>query len=253
MKASDPGKAQRGFVPIPNRLLAEAECTADIAIYAVVASWRDWTTGVAEIGVQKIAELAHASKPTVLSRLVWLQSRGFIRAVKSTGHSQRRAYQLSEHMETGQPENRSTLKPVLILTGQNEAPEPVKHETRTGKPGNHVLRSKKKNDGTRIPEDFAVTEEHRRFARDNELPSPDDEIGAFLDHWRGQAGKYGVKLDWDATFRNWLRNAKKYSPRPLTAKENRSVLQPTPKPTSVEYAERVRVIMEQQGANYGRA
>jgi hypothetical protein len=64
-----------------------------------------------------------------------------------------------------------------------------------------------KRRATRIPEDFAVTEEHRRFAKENGLPNPDSEIDRFRDHWSAKAGKDAVKLDWDATFRNWLRNA----------------------------------------------
>lgn len=30
----------------------------------------------------------------------------------------------------------------------------------------------------------------------------------FTDHWKAKAGKDGVKLDWDATWRNWIRNAR---------------------------------------------
>ena len=55
-----------------------------------------------------------------------------------------------------------------------------------------------------------MTEEHRQFARREGLPSPDAEIGRFMDFWRAKPGKDGVKLDWDSTFRNWLRNAQKF-------------------------------------------
>jgi hypothetical protein len=30
----------------------------------------------------------------------------------------------------------------------------------------------------------------------------------FVDHFKAKAGKDGVKLDWDATWRNWIRNAR---------------------------------------------
>jgi hypothetical protein len=62
--------------------------------------------------------------------------------------------------------------------------------------------------GTRIPEDFTVTEEHRAFARKHGFPSPDDEIDEFRDYWRAVPGQKGCKLDWDATFRNRLRQKK---------------------------------------------
>jgi hypothetical protein len=61
--------------------------------------------------------------------------------------------------------------------------------------------------GTRIPPDFQVTEEHRIFARSGNLPNPDEHVGAFRDYWTAKAGSGAVKRDWDATFRNWLRNA----------------------------------------------
>jgi hypothetical protein len=60
--------------------------------------------------------------------------------------------------------------------------------------------------GTRLPQDFAVTEEHRKFA--NEIGADvDREFFIFRDYWVAQPGQKGVKTDWNATFRNWLRRA----------------------------------------------
>lgn len=67
--------------------------------------------------------------------------------------------------------------------------------------------------GTRLPEGFAVTDAHRAFARQNGLPNPDEQLPAFCDYWLAQSGQKGVKADWDATFRTWLRNAPKYQGR----------------------------------------
>ena len=36
----------------------------------------------------------------------------------------------------------------------------------------------------------------------------------FKDYWVAQAGQKGVKLDWDATWRNWVRNTKAVKPNP---------------------------------------
>jgi hypothetical protein len=64
----------------------------------------------------------------------------------------------------------------------------------------------------RLPESFAVTDEHRAFAKKHGLPDADKNVEQFKDHWRSVAGQKGVKLNWDATFRNWLRiEAKMYS------------------------------------------
>lgn len=60
--------------------------------------------------------------------------------------------------------------------------------------------------GCRIPEDFVVTENHRRFAREHALISPDLIVDEFIDYWVGVPGSRGVRLDWDATFRNRIRD-----------------------------------------------
>ena len=36
----------------------------------------------------------------------------------------------------------------------------------------------------------------------------EQELLKFHDYWKAQPGQRGVKLDWDATWRNWIRNAK---------------------------------------------
>jgi hypothetical protein len=33
------------------------------------------------------------------------------------------------------------------------------------------------------------------------------EADRFRDYWRGQPGQRGVKLDWQATWKNWIRKA----------------------------------------------
>ena len=61
--------------------------------------------------------------------------------------------------------------------------------------------------GTRIPDDFAVDDEMRKWAKDNDLGHMDLQAitAEFVDYWIGVAGAKGVKLDWIATWRNWLR------------------------------------------------
>ena len=40
-----------------------------------------------------------------------------------------------------------------------------------------------------------------------------EEFEKFCDHWHAKAGKDAVKLDWDATYRNWNRNAYNFRSR----------------------------------------
>jgi hypothetical protein len=65
----------------------------------------------------------------------------------------------------------------------------------------------KKKIGSRIPKDFALSAEMRDWAGDK-FPTVDvdHETENFLDYWRSKAGKNAVKMDWEATWRTWIRN-----------------------------------------------
>lgn len=39
------------------------------------------------------------------------------------------------------------------------------------------------------------------------------EMKAFQDYWNSKAGQNAIKMDWSATWRNWIRNAMKYEER----------------------------------------
>lgn len=76
-------------------------------------------------------------------------------------------------------------------------PEPYRKEEPTGS-------SKKR--GTRIPEDWVPDEV---FARSEGLTAAEcaREADKFRDYWRGLPGQRGVKQDWGATWKNWVRKA----------------------------------------------
>jgi hypothetical protein len=68
---------------------------------------------------------------------------------------------------------------------------------------------------SKLPEDFAVTESMRYWARSH-APGVlvDRETEAFCDYWRGNGRQM---VDWVATWRNWMRRAKpthRAPPRP---------------------------------------
>lgn len=73
--------------------------------------------------------------------------------------------------------------------------------------------------GTRIPDDFSIDDEMRGFGR--QLGFTDERTdaitAAFIDYWRGISGHRGVKLDWPATWRNWIRREAERNPRPVAA------------------------------------
>lgn len=67
--------------------------------------------------------------------------------------------------------------------------------------------------GTRLPADFTVTPQMRDWAA---RTTPDVNIGAeterFTDYWVAAPGQRGVKTDWTATWRNWMRRAQEQAP-----------------------------------------
>ncbi len=73
----------------------------------------------------------------------------------------------------------------------------------------------KKTLGKRLASDFSFPKEWEEFCQ-TERPelSPIKTFDQFKDYWIAQAGQKGVKLDWFATWRNWVRstNAPKQNP-----------------------------------------
>ena len=63
--------------------------------------------------------------------------------------------------------------------------------------------------GTRLQTMFVVTDEMAKWAKDKHpLVDIDTQTDAFIDYWTSQPGQKGVKSDWVATWRNWIRNSR---------------------------------------------
>jgi len=64
--------------------------------------------------------------------------------------------------------------------------------------------------GTRLPANFSVPDEWREWTK-SELGWTDADVDAealvFADHWKATPGSKGVKLEWEATWRNWVRRS----------------------------------------------
>ena len=59
---------------------------------------------------------------------------------------------------------------------------------------------------SRVPETFQPNADHRQLAAEVGVDL-EWEHKKFMDYWRGASGQKGLKSDWNATFRNWLRGA----------------------------------------------
>ncbi len=94
-----------------------------------------------------------------------------------------------------------------------EAPPEPPEEITPSDPSTHKetpLRGSKK--GSRLPSDF---EPDIGFALSEGLSSSqaDTEAAKFRDFWIAKPGAGGVKLDWPATWRNWVREAMRRGPQ----------------------------------------
>jgi len=65
--------------------------------------------------------------------------------------------------------------------------------------------------GTRLPENFNLTKSEAEWSLKEQATWDIDhlklELEKFRDYWIAQPGQKGVKTDWKATWRNWVRNA----------------------------------------------
>jgi hypothetical protein len=89
---------------------------------------------------------------------------------------------------------------VLAESYQSAIPE-TERETET------KTEREKKTLGKRLANDFLFPKEWEEFCQQTrpEL-HPTQTFDKFKDYWIAQAGQKGVKLDWFATWRNWVRN-----------------------------------------------
>lgn len=75
----------------------------------------------------------------------------------------------------------------------------------------HVVANAKKSKGTRIPDDWVLSKKLGEWAHAEKphwsIDKIRSEAEAFKDYWLSVAGARGIKQDWDATWRNWVRRS----------------------------------------------
>ena len=77
--------------------------------------------------------------------------------------------------------------------------------TNNQEPINNIVSTR----GTRLPTDWELSEDQKQFCiKERPDLDPVKVSAGFKDYWIGAAGAKAVKKDWDATWRNWVRNQK---------------------------------------------
>lgn len=102
----------------------------------------------------------------------------------------------------------------VVTTVRRDSPSPVPRSSdpvpRASPPATPARERAKR--GTRLPEDFAPTPELIAWAREHAPTAGTADHDEFMDYWRAQPGQRGVKTDWPATWRNWMRKASRARP-----------------------------------------
>jgi len=102
-------------------------------------------------------------------------------------------------------------------------------ETETEREGETETKTKKNKLGSRLAQDWVLLKSWGEWAQ-QERPELDVRKVAdqFKDYWIAQPGQKGTKLDWEATWRNWVRNTK--APKPNFADIGRITVAPSNEP-----------------------
>jgi uncharacterized protein YdaU (DUF1376 family) len=137
---------------------------------------------------------------TVLNEFFVSTDAGFVspRADKEIQHYHSKVEQASKAGKAS-AERRSNVRSTDVQPTINHKPITINQEP--------VTKVEKKQRGSRLPTDFEVPDDWISFCQ-TERPDlhPHKIFDGFKDYW--VAAPKGVKLDWTATWRNWVRNQK---------------------------------------------
>lgn len=107
-----------------------------------------------------------------------------------------------------------------------ELQQPVEQKLNTGSTeaqpytDTNTYTDKELKRGTRLPKPFVLTSEMINWAVEKHpLVDFNLQTESFIDYWTAQPGQKGVKSDWVATWRNWIRNSRP-TLKPVAANAN---------------------------------
>ncbi|WP_428392506.1 hypothetical protein [Nocardia fluminea] len=150
-------------------------------------------------------------------------SRAEVTSRRRDDAERKRAARASSAAKQGKPGN---VQPDVQADGAR-TPADVSEGVRSTRPGPAYTRPDQEQEsapreraaspakGNRLPEDWepsgaAVSKMRAEFPRTDFW----QETAKFRDYWAGVPGAKGQKLDWDATWRNWIRRANESPTRP---------------------------------------
>lgn len=215
-----------GFAAVPNWMIREKQVPRNaVLVYASLAS-RSGLGGI-HPSQATIAEESGLSERTVRSMLGELEALGVVQRVRRSTAARGKSTRLPDGY-TLHPNGSGKL--AADLAGSSLLPatnglQPATGDVATGKElqGTHLYKAEPvevepdevvpRKRGTRIPEPFMLTAEMKAWAV-SDVPGLDvtAHTREFVDYWRAESGAKATKVDWLATWRNWMRKAHRWQP-----------------------------------------
>jgi len=169
------------------------------------------------------AECSPLREPSVSihDSLIHLSNAGYIQLGSVLdGRRYGRIPKFAEHQVINRP-SPSKIKVLEIKWDDSLNPHGILHEPshpeRKGKEGNKEGSKEGKGEGgakaptpraARLPADWKLPDDWKDWAIETRPEiDPKAEAERFADYWHGLGGQKGAKLDWLATWRNWIRGA----------------------------------------------
>lgn len=156
---------------------------------------RPLNSGTATVARQINMREYEAEVKLVLEEFFLLTDEGWVnqRADKEIKHYKAKVEQASRAGKAS-AERRSNARSTDVQPTNNQEPITI------------VEAKPKQSRGTRLPADWVPTEDQIQFCKTHRTDlSPQTTADRFRDYWSAQPGAKGLKLDWDATWRNWVR------------------------------------------------
>jgi hypothetical protein len=129
---------------------------------------------------------------------------------------------VSPHVSPGDSPEDSPQGHPRGLSGESQRPVPSRPDPDSpyGESPPSATPQGPRKRGTRIPLDFAPTPAMVGWARDH-VPHVDGrhETAKFINYWTAKSGKDATKVDWPATWRNWMLTAAERTPVGASARQ----------------------------------
>lgn len=130
----------------------------------------------------------------------------------------------TQRVTKSQSNEKATGVPKTKAEEEEETEEPNGSSVR-GRVSTHPAPKTSKR-GTRITEDWQPSEALKAWTRENAPAAANPrEVAKFVDYWLSVSGSHGVKMSWDATWRNWARRTQENADRqPKTYRSQNDIM-----------------------------